>query len=169
MPHVLVVDDYSALCALLQIAMEESGYRVSSAVTAGEALPLVDSDRPDVIVLDAVMPGRSGIELAADVSQRGIPVILMTGESCASQRLAACGWRHLHKPFRLDELRAEVRAVLAKAEHNLEMVRASLQRLRDTHHFDPLRVSLLRSRDAREQRRDRDTPTAQEIAAARGS
>ncbi len=41
MPHVLVVDDYSALCALLQMALEESGYRVSSAVTAGEALPLL--------------------------------------------------------------------------------------------------------------------------------
>src|SRR5258708_31557524 len=109
--------------------MEESGYGVSPAVTAGEALPLVDSDRPDVIVLDAVMPGRSGIELAADVSQPGIPVILMTGESCASQRLAACGWRHLHKPFRMDELRAEVRAVLAKSQHNLDTARASLQPL----------------------------------------
>jgi CheY-like chemotaxis protein len=151
MPHVLVVDDYPGVCPVLQHALESlPDYRVSAAVSSDEVLPLLDRDPPDLIVLDALMPGMSGIELAADASQRGIPVILMTGEAQASEELTASGWRHLQKPFRVDALLAEVHAVLAEAEQTVAMVQASLQRLRETHDehhrvFSRLRQALLQS------------------------
>jgi DNA-binding response OmpR family regulator len=110
------------------------------------------------------MPGMSGVELAAEASRRGIPAILMTGEEEASRELAANGWRHLHKPFRVDALLAEVRDTLSQAAQNLAMVRDSLQRLRQTadeHHqaFHRLRQTLLRSQTASKMCRDKEDPT----------
>ena len=58
MPHVLVVDDYPGICPVVQMALETLGdFRVSTALTADEALPILDRDQPDLIILDAVMPG----------------------------------------------------------------------------------------------------------------
>lgn len=158
MPHVLVVDDYPGICPVVQMALEALGdFRVSSALTADEALPILDRDRPDLIILDAVMPGMRSIDLAADAAARAIPLILMTGEEVASEGLTGVGWRHLDKPFRLDTLLAEVRATLAAVEQNLAMVRNSLGRLRrmqEEHHraYDLLRESWMRSRAARARR-----------------
>jgi DNA-binding response OmpR family regulator len=158
MPHVLVVDDYPGICPVLQAALQElSECRITGAVTGDEAATVLRCDRPDLVVLDALLPGISGIELAADASQRGIPVILMTGDAEASEGLVASGWRHLQKPFRVETLIAEVREVLARAEENLAMVRASLHRLRETQAahqqaFEKLRATLLRSIADREGR-----------------
>lgn len=165
MPHVLVIDDYPGICPVLQTALESLALcRVSAASTCDEALPVLDRDRPDLVVLDALMPGMPSIALAAAASRRGIPVILMTGEARVSEELTANGWRHLKKPFRMDALLAEVRTVLAEAGQNLAMVRAALQRLcetQDAHHqaFNRLRESLLRSQAAHKERRDRERPT----------
>ncbi len=131
MPHILVVDDFPGICPVLQEALEKlAECRVSAASASGEALKVLDRDRPDLVVVDALLPGMSGIELAAEAARRGIPAILMTGEAQASEELTASGWRHLHKPFRVDTLLAEVHATLAETEQNLDMIRASLTRLR---------------------------------------
>ncbi len=165
MPHVLVVDDFPGICPVLQQALETlPDCRVSAASSGEEAIPLLGRDRPDLVILDALLPGITGLDLADDASQRGIPVILMTGDGNASEALDDSGWHHLHKPFRIDALLAEVRSVLAQAQQNVAMVQASLQRLRETcdrHHqaFNQLHETLLRSQAARAQRRDRDTPT----------
>ncbi len=165
MPHVLVVDDFPGICPVLQQGLEAvPNCRVSTASSGEAALPLLDRDRPDLVILDALLPGITGIDLADDASRRGIPVILMTGDGDASDALDDSGWRHLHKPFRLDALLVEVRSVLAQAQQNVAMVQASIQRLRETRDrheqaFNQLRETLFRVRAARAQRRDRDTPT----------
>ena len=154
MPHVLVVDDYPGICPVLQQALEGlPECRVSAVSASADAVQVLQADAPDLVILDALLPGISGIELAADASQRGIPVILMTGDGEVSDGLRAADWRHLQKPFRCDTLVAEVRAVLAQARQNLAMVRASLERLKatqDSHHqaFNRLRETLLMSRAA---------------------
>ena len=115
------------------MALQESGaYRVSAATEIREALSFLDRDPPDLLILDAVMPGRQGFRLATDAAQRGIPIMMMTGEPVMNEMLDQLGWSHLRKPFRLPELLAETRRTLLEASENLGMVRASLQKMSRT-------------------------------------
>jgi CheY-like chemotaxis protein len=130
MPHVLVVDDQPDVCAFVETALGEFGhYRVSAAGTANQALPLLDQDRPDLVLLDAVMPGMPAIEFALHSTQRGIPLIVMTGHPDMLETLDSFGWPHIRKPFRLDQLLVECAATIVECKQNLFMVRASLDRL----------------------------------------
>ena len=115
------------------MALEDSGaYRVSAATEVCEALSFLDRDPPDLLILDAVMPGRYGFRLAEDAVARGIPIMLMTGEPVMNDVLDELGWSHLRKPFHLPELLAETRRTLREAEENLCMVRRSLQKMSRT-------------------------------------
>ena len=136
MAHVLVVDDQPDICAVLQMALEDyGGYRVSAATTVGKAFAFLDSDPPNLVVLDAVMPGLPGphglaaFELAVEAVGRRIPVVMMTGEPAVDETMDRLGWPHLRKPFHLQDLLAEARRTIAEAEANLLAVRASLQKL----------------------------------------
>lgn len=130
MRHVLVVDQQPQLCALVQQALERTGeYRVSCAGTGEQALPLLDRDRPSLVVLDILLPGMPGIELAAHATQRGVPVIVTTDQAGIDERLSRLGWPYLTKPFRLEVLLDECRATIAETQENLSIVRQSLQRL----------------------------------------
>ncbi|HKW52627.1 MAG TPA: response regulator [Stellaceae bacterium] len=133
MQHILVVDDRPDICAVVQMALEESGpYRVSAATEVLQALAFLDQDPPDLLILDAVMPGRHGFRLASDAAGRGIPVMLMTGEPAMNGLLDEVGWSHLRKPFHLPQLLAETRRALQQVEENLRMVRGSLDKLART-------------------------------------
>ncbi len=133
MRHVLVVDDRPDICAVVQMALEEGGaYRVSSATEVWEALSFLDRDPPDLLILDAVMPGRHGFRLATDAAERGIPIMMMTGEPVMNDMLDELGWSHLRKPFHLRQLLAETRRTLREVQENLRMVRASLQKMSRT-------------------------------------
>ena len=128
--HIMVVDDRAEVGEVVRMGLEEIGhYRVSTAVSGDAALPLLDRDRPDMVVLDAVLPGMSGIELAVHAVQRDIPVLLMTGEAEMQMRLANAGWPHLRKPFHLKDLVTEVEATLAQRNEKMRLIRTSLERL----------------------------------------
>ena len=128
--HIMVVDDRAEIGQVVQIGLEELGhYRVSTAISGDQALPLLDRDRPDLVVLDAVLPGMSGIELAVHAVQRDIPVLLMTGEGTMQARLVKAGWPHLRKPFHLKDLVAEVEATIARKRETMRLIRTSLERL----------------------------------------
>jgi two-component system, OmpR family, response regulator MprA len=130
MSYVLVIDDQPAIRGIVQTALEEDGTFQASGVSTGEeALARFDSAAPDLIVLDLVMPGMHGLELAAHASARGIPVVLMTGEPSMSATLEGLACPHLHKPFRMDQLLAEARAACAGPAANISAVRLALQRL----------------------------------------
>lgn len=133
MQHVLFVDNQPELRVLVQGALEAGGdYRVSCAASGDQALPVLDRDRPHLVVLDAVIPGIPGIELAAHATQRGIPIIVTTAEPDIDARLLRLGWPHLRKPFSLDLLLVECDAAIAETQENLRVVRTSLQRLAKT-------------------------------------
>jgi DNA-binding NtrC family response regulator len=133
MRHVLVVDDRPDICAVVQMALEESGiYRVSAATEIAQALSLLDRDKPDLLILDAVMPGSLGFCLANGAVERAVPMIMMTGEPVMNELLDELGWSHLRKPFRLPQLLAETRRTLDESQENLRMVRASLQTIAGT-------------------------------------
>ncbi len=112
--RVVVVDDNQALRENLAECLEAEGHVVSQAADGPEALSLLSgAERPDVVVLDLVMPGLSGRDVAAalrrDPSLRDLRLVLMTGRETATG-----GWPEfdaiLEKPFGLDKLLAAVRA-----------------------------------------------------------
>ena len=130
MSYVLVIDDQPAIRSVVQTALEEDGaFRVDGASTGDDALARFDSEPPDLIVLDLVMPGMHGLELAAHACARGIPVVLMTGEPAMTATLEGLACPHLHKPFRMEQLLTEVRAALEDPAANRRAVRLALQRL----------------------------------------
>src|SRR4029450_4207281 len=78
-PHLLVVDDDERLRSLLQRYLTSSGFRVTAAADAQEARALIKSIDFDCLVLDVMMPGESGLELASDLRARSeVPILMLT-------------------------------------------------------------------------------------------
>lgn len=103
---VLVVDDHPPMRTLCRVNLEAAGFRVLEAADGAEALAAVDLDRPDLILLDIMMPGVSGWEVAAaliaDRSTDRIPVIFITARSGVPDRIRALelgAHAYLTKPF----------------------------------------------------------------------
>jgi DNA-binding response OmpR family regulator/DNA-binding CsgD family transcriptional regulator len=119
---VVVVDDSPDTLSFLTEAIERSGATVLVAVGGDLALALVDEITPDVILLDAVMPGLDGFEtcrrLKAKPQLAGVPVIFMTGLSETEhivKGLSAGGIDYVTKPIAPDEILARIRVHLASA------------------------------------------------------
>ena len=119
---VLVVDDSPDTLSFLTEAIERSGATVLVAVGGDLALDLVEEITPDIILLDAVMPGMDGFEtcrrLKAKPQLAGVPVIFMTGLSETEhivQGLSAGGIDYVTKPIAPDEILARIRVHLASA------------------------------------------------------
>ncbi len=116
MATILVVDDDHQIRELVRIALRRIGHRVLTAGSGHEALGRARSDRPDLILLDLVMPEMSGQQvleqLRADPALRGIPVVLTTGELEGRVELKVAAV--LGKPFRLDRLYAAVGNLLGE-------------------------------------------------------
>jgi CheY-like chemotaxis protein len=89
LPSVLIVDDYADALAVWTIYLSASGFRVLTAADGHVALATAIREKPDVVVLDLELPGKSGYEVARDLKARedtrGIPLIAATGYSHAKQ------------------------------------------------------------------------------------
>jgi two-component system, OmpR family, phosphate regulon response regulator PhoB len=128
MSRVLVVEDESAIAELVSINLRHSGYEVTIAGTADQAQSEVDRVLPDLVILDWMLPGQSGLALAkrwrADARTRELPIIMLTaraGEADKVSGLDAGADDYLSKPFSTSELMARIRAVLRrKAPEALE-------------------------------------------------
>lgn len=119
---VLIVDDSPEALGFLTEALEQSGCSVLIATSGASALNIVDRITPDIILLDAVMPGLDGFEtclkLKANPSASPVPVVFMTGLSETEhvvRALEAGGVDYLTKPINIDELRARIRVHLSNA------------------------------------------------------
>jgi DNA-binding NarL/FixJ family response regulator len=122
-PTVLVIDDQPAMLNLLIEALEPAGFNVLVALQGDMALTLLDKITPDVILLDAVMPGIDGFETCRRIKRRPaltlVPVIFMTGLTDTSNivdGLAAGGVDYVTKPISPDEVIARLRVHLANAQ-----------------------------------------------------
>jgi DNA-binding NarL/FixJ family response regulator len=122
-PTVLVVDDQPAMLNLLIEAFEPTGFNVLVALQGEMALRLLDQITPDVILLDAVMPGIDGFETCRLIKRRPalalVPVIFMTGLTDTNNivdGLAAGGVDYVTKPVAPEEVIARVRVHLANAQ-----------------------------------------------------
>jgi DNA-binding response OmpR family regulator len=121
-PRLLIVDDDVDALALLEAFAAAEGYTADAAASGEEALLLLDGFLPDIILLDAVMPGLDGFETCRRIKAREgsahVPVIFMTGLSETEhvvQGLAAGGVDYVTKPLALDELAARIRVHLTNA------------------------------------------------------
>jgi two-component system phosphate regulon response regulator OmpR len=118
-PHLLVVDDDARLRALLQRYLTANGFRVTAASDAIEARMLMKSLAFDVLVLDVMMPGENGFDLAGAVrAQSDVPILMLTARGEADDRIT--GFErgaddYLAKPFEPRELMLRLSALLRRA------------------------------------------------------
>lgn len=120
-PRVLVVEDEPAQREVLAYNLEAEGFKVAKAETGDEALLLVDEETPDLIVLDWMLPGVSGIEVCRRVKSksetRGIPIIMLSARSEEVDRvrgLETGADDYVIKPYSVVELMARVRSQLRR-------------------------------------------------------
>ena len=116
---VLVADDEPRITKLVSIALTDEGFRVISAATGEEALARAEEIRPDIVLLDIVLPDLDGIEVMRRLRERRpVPVILLTAKGSAADKAKGLDLGaddYIAKPFHPDELAARVRAVIRRA------------------------------------------------------
>lgn len=117
--RILIVDDDNTLLGFIQEYLEREGFEISSATGGDKALRLFYQDRPDLVVVDVMMPGMDGWELCARLQELSdIPIIMLTAKTSENDKLR--GFRlgvddYITKPFSMAELVARIRAVLTRS------------------------------------------------------
>lgn len=121
MSSILVVEDESAIAELVSINLRHAGFDVTIAATADQAHAAVDAVLPDLVLLDWMLPGQSGLALAkqwrSSARTRDLPIIMLTARGDEADRVAgldAGADDYLAKPFSTKELLARIRAVLRR-------------------------------------------------------
>jgi DNA-binding response OmpR family regulator len=117
---ILVVDDHANTRGLIKDYLTEHGYRVLTAADGRQALALAAADRPDLILLDVMMPNVDGFEFTRRYRKdHSVPIILLTAKIAEQDKVHGLDLGaddYVTKPFGMQELLARVRAVLRRAE-----------------------------------------------------
>lgn len=124
--RVLIVEDEPSISALLEYNLTKEGFSISKAVDGEEALLKVEEERPDIIILDWMLPNVSGIEvcrrLRSKVDTKNLPIIMVTARAEETDKvrgLETGADDYLSKPFSMAELAARIRAVLRRIRPGL--------------------------------------------------
>lgn len=116
---ILVVDDEPAIVRLVRSTLQAEGYAVITADRGEKALEILEDERPDLIVLDLMMPGIDGFETLRRIrTESQLPVIMLTARASDADRLkgfAGGADDYVTKPFNPDELAARIKAVLRRS------------------------------------------------------
>jgi two-component system phosphate regulon response regulator PhoB len=119
--RILVVDDEPDIVALVVYHLAKAGYRVSSAATGPDAVALARRERPDLVVLDLMLPGMSGFDVLRDIratdDTRNIAVLMLTARKDEPDRIKGLSLGaddYLTKPFSPQELVLRVQAILRR-------------------------------------------------------
>jgi two-component system OmpR family response regulator len=120
---LLVVDDEPNILELLSASLRFAGFDVATAVNGNDALRVAASYRPDLLVLDVMMPGLDGFEVVRRLRQEGqrVPVLFLTAKDATEDKITGLtlgGDDYVTKPFSLEEVIARVRAVLRRFRSN---------------------------------------------------
>ncbi len=118
---ILVVDDEEPIRQMIAYGLEREGYRVVGAASAQEARVAIADQRPDLVLLDWMLPGISGLELARSLRRedttRELPVIMLTARADETDKVRGLDTGtddYVTKPFSMRELVARIRAVLRR-------------------------------------------------------
>lgn len=121
--HILVVDDEPDIAALVAFHLARAAYRVRTVGDGGEALRAIEAERPDLVVLDLMLPGAPGLDVLREIRRRpdteAVPVVLLTARREEQERIE--GLRlgaddYVAKPFSPQELVLRVGAVLRRVQ-----------------------------------------------------
>lgn len=122
-PRVLIVEDEPALAEMLRYNLESEGFEVAAARDGEEGLAMVEEVKPDLVLLDWMLPHVSGLEVCRQLRRgrdtRGVPVIMLTAKGEESDRVRALDGGaddYVTKPFSPAELVARMRAILRRAQ-----------------------------------------------------
>ena len=123
MSHILVIDDDIHIGDMLEEMLKIEGYQVSRAYSGTEALMVLTASRPDLVLLDLMLPGLSGEEVLPRI--QGIPVIVMSAKVDTDSKVALLlggAADYITKPFDTRELLARVTVALRKGAHASERI-----------------------------------------------
>lgn len=117
---ILVADDDPHIVELVTLYLQRAGFAVSAAFDGDEALERITNERPDLVVLDIMMPGPDGLQVCRQVRKGGdTPIVFLSARGTDIDRIAGLQLGaddYLVKPFNPDELVARVQAVLRRAK-----------------------------------------------------
>jgi two-component system, OmpR family, alkaline phosphatase synthesis response regulator PhoP len=123
MPTILIVDDNEKIVSVLAEYVRAEGYEAITAADGNAALDIVAARRPDLALVDIMLPGVDGLELTRQFGAQGIPVILVTARVDEVDRLVGLGLGaddYVSKPFSPREVIARVKAVLRRCERHAD-------------------------------------------------
>ncbi|MDI3313309.1 MAG: response regulator transcription factor [Mycobacterium sp.] len=117
--HVLVVDDEAVLAEMVSMALRYEGWNITSAGDGASAIAAARVQRPDVVVLDVMLPDMSGLEVLHKLREQHprLPVLLLTAKDAVEDRIAglsAGGDDYVTKPFSIEEVVLRLRALLRR-------------------------------------------------------
>ncbi len=161
--HILIIEDESAIVELLIYNLEREGFRVSVATDGEEALAQIAEDKPDLVLLDWMLPNVSGLEVCRQIRRkaptRELPVIMLTARGEEADRVRGLDVGaddYVTKPFSITELMARIKALLRRsrptrdaevlryADLELDTVRHRVIRNGRPVHLGPTEFRLLR-------------------------
>ncbi|KZM49645.1 response regulator transcription factor [Labrenzia sp. OB1] len=132
--HILLVDDDKRIRDLLSRLLKDNGFRVSTAANSAEARKCLSGLEFDLIILDVMMPGESGLELAGSLRKDSqVPILMLTARSDAPDRIAGLEAGvddYLAKPFEPRELMLRIAAILRRGNQQPVVAREEI-------HFGP--------------------------------
>jgi two-component system, OmpR family, phosphate regulon response regulator PhoB len=162
-PLVLIVDDEVAIVTMLRYNLEKEGFAVCEAADGEEALTRIAERKPDVVLLDWMLPLVSGIEVCRQIRRapnlRSLPVIMLTARGEEGDRVRGLNSGaddYVVKPFSLGELVARLRAVIRRAQPNageevlryadvtMDLIAHRVTRAGEPVHLGPTEFRLLR-------------------------
>ena len=118
--RILVVDDDPEILSVVRRGLAYEGYTIDTAADGAEALAKAREKEPDLAILDVMMPGMDGIEVARLLRQGSdIPILMLTAKGTVADKVAGLGSGaddYLVKPFAFDELFARVKALLRRRQ-----------------------------------------------------
>lgn len=123
MPMLLIVDDDPHINAMLTEALQAEGYTVNSAYSGTEALLFLSGTKPDLILLDLMLPGLSGEELLPKI--KDIPVIVVSAKTDVNEKvglLLAGAADYITKPFHMQELLARITVQLRRKSQDADLL-----------------------------------------------
>lgn len=116
--HILLVDDEPSLLGVLEPVLGAAGYTVTTAVDGNRALAAIDSNEPDVILLDLGLPDMDGKEVIRCIRmQSDLPIIIISARHQEAEKIAALDEGaddYVNKPFEIGELMARIRAAVRR-------------------------------------------------------
>jgi two-component system, OmpR family, KDP operon response regulator KdpE len=133
--RILIAEDQETLRASISRNLRARGFDVLEAANGMEALALWDSEQPQLLILDVMMPRMDGLEVCRRVRERStVPIIVLTAMDAESDKVAAFELGaddYLCKPFSVEELLARVRAVLRRADWHAQPAASEVRRYGD--------------------------------------